>query len=268
MSLVSGLRSGIRSALRSGLNPSDLSNPMAGVTLDAASGKYFPATDAEWTITMAAAGISSGNPSALHLLQDASGNPVDVYGLFPLAASGTGLTYRQAVAGYTRLAMGTTSGTSGLLQSLDASLPDLGSADMLSLFVAKATTTAARRDILGLGAAATPMMVDTEATTGLARAVCVGNVATGAADAGGVVRPWAVQSFRSSSVALVASDAEKLLPTFAATVAGKSLSIGNYKFGGSTSLYLYLVTFFNAAARLTAAQIKAIWQVCGWTIAW
>lgn len=266
MSLNTALRSGLRSAIRSGLNPSE--DPLAGVTSDAASGKYFPASAAEWTIAMAAAGITSGNPSAGHGFQDAAGNPTDFLGAFPLTASGLGLTYRQAVAGYTRLAMGTTSGTSGLLQSLDASLPDLASADMLSLVVAKVTTTATRRDIFGMGAAATKMMVDTEATTGQARAISVGNVATGAADAGGAVRPWVIQSYRTASTALVATDAEKLLPTFAATSSGKSISIGNFVFGGCTALYLYAVHFFNAAARLTAAQIKTLLQTLNWVVAW
>ena len=54
MSLVSGLRSGVRSVLRSGLNPSDggAPDPLAGVTRDAISGWYFPASAAEWTLLM------------------------------------------------------------------------------------------------------------------------------------------------------------------------------------------------------------------------
>lgn len=268
MSIVSGIRSGLLSGIRSGLNPSKGGNPMAGVTFDAASGKYFPSTAAEWAIVLGICGIASGGPSAVHPCQDAAGNLADAVGAFPLISSGAGGAYQQAVAGFTRKAVTTTSGTTQLWQSTDASLPDLASANQLSFMVAKVTTTAARKDILGLGATGTPMMVDTELTTGFARAICNSNVATGAIDSGGVVRPWTVQSFRSSSIALVTTDAEKLLPTFIGTVAGKGISIGNYKFGAPTQATLWIATFNNAAAALTAAQIKLIWQTLGWTILW
>lgn len=268
MSLASGIRSGLLSGIRSGLNPSKGGNPLAGVTFDAASGKYFPATAAEWAIVLSVCGIGTGGPSAVHNCQDAAGNLTDSVGAFPLISSGAGGAYQQAAAGFTRKAATTTSGTTQLWQSTDASLPDLGAANQCAFVVAKVTTTAVRKDILGLGAAATTMMVDTEVTTGFARAVCVGNVISGAVDTGGAFRPWTVQSNRGSSIAMVTTDAEKLLPTFAGTVAGKSISIGNYKFGAATCAYLWISTFFNAAAALTAAQIKLIWQTLGWAITW
>ena len=263
MTAVSGLRSGLRSVLRSGLNPSD-SSVLAGVTLDA-SGRYRPSSSAEWATVLAAAGIASGGPSALYLCQDASGNLADAVGTFPLTASGTGTTYMQPVSGWSAKAVAMTSGSTGLFQSTDAGLPDIATTSMLMLAYAQPTTTASTRDIMGGGTAATRILAETTATSGVPRIMCAGNAAVGAVNTGAATRPWTLQINRTAGSAALYTDAERIVPTFGTTAAGKSISIGNFVAGTATCLYALIAVFFGAAAELSTAQVRSLHTTLGWT---
>lgn len=264
MSLLAGLRSGLRSGLRVGLDPSDGADPMAGVSRDATSGVYCPATAGEWTTTRSAAGLPAGNPIALYLLQEASGNAADSIGAFTLTASGTLLAYQQAIAGWARKAITTTAGGTGKLQSVDVALPDISTTSMLLLGYARTTTIGTTRDVIGAGAAATRLASQAVATTGQARAICNGTLATGAIDSGGVVRPWVSLIDRTGSRSALYTDAEKIVPAFGATAAGQSITLGNFSAGAGTVAYLYLAVFSGAAAELSDAQVKTLLTTLGW----
>src|ERR1044072_8995183 len=71
---------------------------MSGVSRDATSGKYVPASADEWTQTRAAAGILSGNPSSLWLCQT-NGSVDDAIGAVTLSESGV-VSYQQSVTGW------------------------------------------------------------------------------------------------------------------------------------------------------------------------
>jgi hypothetical protein len=267
VSLLSGLRVGARSGLRAGLDPSD-GDPMSGVSRDASSNVYCPATAGEWATTLSAAGLSAGNPIALHLLQEASGNAADAIGTFTLTASGTLVAYQQAIAGWTRKAITTTAGGTGKLQNVDVGLPDIATTSMLVLGYARTTTIGTTRDVIGAGAAATRLASQAVATTGQARGISNGTLATGTIDSGGVVRPWVSQIDRTASTTALYTDAEKIVPAFGATAAGQSITLGNFSAGAGTVAYLYLAVFAGAAAERSPAQIKTLLTTLGWSVLW
>ena len=242
---------------------------IAGVTRDAASGIYFPANQAEWTLMMAAAGLATGNPSLVWNHQDASGNPAEADGGVALVVeNAAGISYQNAVAGFTRKALNTTSGTAGLVRTTDAGLPDLATTSQLLLGVVKPTTIANTRDLLLMGTTATRVAAKNLLTTGFIQAICVGNTLDGVVNEGGVVTPLALRLNRNNSTCGVFTKDEKLAVTFAGTVAGKSVAYGNLMSGCATCQYLYLVSFHGAAAQLSDAQLKTLLTALGWSIAW
>lgn len=263
--LVAGPRSGYATGIgEDELTPSGGGGGIAGVSRDASSGVYCPASAAEWTLLMAAAGLATGNPSALYLCQEAAANLADSIGTFTLAASGTGLVYQQAIAGWARKAFGTTSGGTGVAASVDIGLPNILTNSILLLGYVQPTTIATTRDIMGAGAAATKILASNLLTSGFARELCVANSASGAADTGGVVRPWALGINRTAASTALYTNAEKIVPAFGATAAGQSITLGTLVAGCATARYLYLAAFFNAAAELTSAQVKTLLTTLGW----
>lgn len=240
------------------------SGGIAGVTRDALSSVYSPASAGEWTILMSAAGVATGNPSAVYLMQEASGNLADSVGTFTLTAAGTGLLYAQAIAGWTRLGIGTTSGATGVFANVDIGLPNILTNSLAILVYAMPTTLGVVRDIAGGGAAATKICGQTSATSGFARVLSVGNNAAGSVSMSGTVHPWLVVCNRTASTATLYTDLEKISPTFGNTMAGQSITVGNFINGGSTCRYLYGAAFFNAAAEFSSAQAKTILTTLGW----
>ena len=78
-------------------------------SIDAASGKAVPATNAEWAALLTAAGVSSGGPVSIYLMQDAAAALADVNGTHNLPETAEGVyLYRQPVTGWTRLGAGHT----------------------------------------------------------------------------------------------------------------------------------------------------------------
>lgn len=267
-----GVRAGVRGGVAVGISSDPIAPPnnpvIPGVTRDATSGIYTPASAAEWTILLAAAGIASGGPSALHLCQEAAGNLADTIGAFPLTVSGTGVTYQQNVSGWSRKAFMTTTGGTGLATNTDVALPNIATNSLLGIGYIQNTTIATTRDVIGGGAAATRILGQSFATTGQARAMCNVNTQLSVGNMGGAVRPWGIQINRTLSTAALSLDAERVVPAFSAGAAGQSLTLGQIVAGASTSLHLYVAWFFNAAAELPLAQMRTLYQTLGWTVAW
>lgn len=243
------------------------SDPLAGVTRDAASGQYFPSTIAEWTTFSAHHFTATANypsasfiPFAIYNLQDASGNPVDASGNgFTLTASGTGLSYQQSVTGYSRKAITTTAAGSGLLQSTAAGLPDISAESQLAITVCRVTTQAvANRDVCSIGAPTAHVKALTVTTTGVGRVFCNANQASGAVDEGGVVQPWCLQIDQTANTAALFTLASKVVPVFAATATGKGIQLGHVGSNDAVVAYLARYDFRGSVAEITATQMKAV----------
>lgn len=246
-------------------------DPLAGVTRDAASGKYFPASAAEWDIVLSVAGVSSGGPSALWLCQEASGNLADTIGAFTLTAGGAAATYQQAITGYTRKGIALADGATSAFTSSSLSLPSLLTQSQLVLAVIRLPVAipGTGRAFVSVGSTGTRLSAQVLATTGKYRAQSAANAADGAASiCDGTVHPVVIRHNRTASEADGYTDVEKLQPTFGATTAGQEIKLGNSLLFASASAYLYACSFHLGSAELSDAQVKAILQVLGWTVAW
>ncbi len=254
-----------------GIRPAPLvPSGMATVTRDATSLIYTPANAAEWTTTLAVAGISTGNPSLLWLLQEASGDAADSIGTFTGTSAGA-FGYQQAVTGWTRKGVTFTGGQAHTIRSTAAGLPDILTASMLVLAIAATPANTGLRTYLQMGtvfAADATLQVEAGGTNQLV--ADVGSVVTGTtALADGAVHPIALKVDRTGSVSAAYTDEEKLAPTVGGS--GKTLLIGgdnSQTYTAATATWMYVVAFFNGAAEISDANVKVLLQTLGWTVAW
>lgn len=241
---------------------------IAGVSRDAASQKYVPATAAEWTTFMSAIGLATGNPSFLWLCQEAAGNLAEtISGVASLTAANAP-SYQQAVAGWTRLSVSCGDGTAKGFSSVDASLPDISVTSALLLAYASIDSIpAATHGITGLGAVTT-----SEAralATNIASAHDGANNANGATDVGtGIIRPWALKHNVTGSASALYTDQDKVVPTFGGTATGKKTALMSTLVTTAPTHINYVVEFVGSAAELSDAQVKTLLQGLGWTIPW
>lgn len=249
---------------------------MAGVTRDAMSGIYCPSTAAQWTQTLAVAGITTGNPSAWWLMQEAAGNPADASGNgFALTASGT-LLYQQSVTGWTRKAIQTTLGVAGIMQSAASGLPDIATQSCLLLgyVTVLPPTVATDRTLMQMGAnfssAASAQLV-LGAPNRRMRYALDPNVVTGSDDPSTAMRPYAIKVDRTNTIGALYTDIEKLAPALIATPAGKTVLFGGDN--GQTDFpdtcqHAYGAAFFLGAAEISDAKMRSLYQTLGWTVLW
>lgn len=101
------------------------------------NGIAFPANATEWG-ALHAASSSGGNPSHLHLLQEASADFADAIGAWTLVAAGT-VNYQQAVSGFTRKAV--TFGGANTDQASGSGGPNPASESVIEMAVISLTGT-------------------------------------------------------------------------------------------------------------------------------
>lgn len=237
-----------------------------GVSRDGASSKYVPASNAEWTALMAAAGLATGNPSALYLCQEASGNLADSIGTFTLTGGGAGRTYQQPVSGWSRLSVVTTDNATSTLINTDAGLPDIGSASCTLLaYELLNSTPGGTRTNLGLGTTSLSARLTATPAHQITNGVTTG---TGAANPSGAVRPVLLQTDKTAGTETLYTDQETVTTAFSLTPTGKRVWFGGVGSGASPVSLLYSAVFFNAAAELSLAQVRTLFQTLGFTVAW
>jgi hypothetical protein len=272
VSLVSVLRSGVRSVLRSGLNPSDGGggDPLAGVSRDATSTVYAPATAGEWATVMTVAGIASGGPSSLRLCQEPSGNLADSIDSVVMTVTGVSWLYQQAVAGWTRTALTVLDGLASHNAQNTTTAPDLSTTSVLKLMYVRTplVTPLAVRRIARLNATGLTATISSGGVVQCITSGVGGSTVNGTSNpCGGTVRPFVMQADRTNLVARVCTDQDRItgtVGTYATIAEGMGSSAGTSADCG----YLYDVTFTGAAAELSAAQIKTLLQTLNWTIPW
>lgn len=267
-----GARAGLRCGLAAGISADDEAAVASGgagipgVTRDAASQWYFPASAAEWTALMSAAGLATGNPVTTHNCQEASGALVDAFGLANLAASGAGHLYAQSVAGFTRLAVTTVDATAGQkwLNTTTAPDPNLVSTLWLAAIRFPAVAPAANRDLM-----ANAGTLDCRLNASGKIAFINGATTAGTANPLGGVHLVAVQHNLTATTFTGFTDQEKVVGTFAVNTTNPMFVLG-----GQTTIpgdvgYLWEAEFSGAAAELTSAQMKTLFQtLTGIVIPW
>lgn len=262
-----GVKGGPRVGPAVGVGSDEVS--AAGITRDALSGKYVPATSAEWASLIALAGLTGvvSPPSALWLLQESSGNAADSIGGFPLTASGTLMSYQQSESGWSRKGIKVTDGGTGKLESSSASLPDILTASMTTLLIANVTLSNTSTQVIMAHGTTTINRVRITSTPRV-QPVSGANTATGTVSPYAVVRPYVLRTNRTAGSCVCTTDTEKLTPTFDATVTGKRVDLGGSGLAAPTVNMLYACNWHGAAAEISDANLKLLEQAMGFTITW
>ena len=252
-----------------------VANGIAGVSRDTTSQWYVPATWAEWQTFLTASSLTAIRPPSMgHLLQEASGNPADIFLSVPLTASNLP-AYQATVPGWTRLAITMTDGTAKSLSSVNPLLPDISTTSMLNLSytLMPSSLPAAARGVVSLGtSAATRHSTDVD-TTGKIKVFSTStNFATGSISmCDGTVHMVVSKVDRTNLVDAVYTDKDKTSPAFGAGMTGKGIYFGS-RSGGEGAIaggFLYEMTWFGAAAEMTEAQIRSLSQaLTGLTMPW
>jgi hypothetical protein len=119
------------------------------IPTDGPGGVFTPTTLAEWTALSSLYPADVAVPTLCYACQDASGNAVPSIGSVELAPNGTGLSYRNAVAGWSRLALGLTDNASGGRWGTTDAVLDLAAGDsMYMLAYANVTVAGGNRRLL------------------------------------------------------------------------------------------------------------------------
>jgi len=262
-----GPRIGLAPGIRIGSGVSGV-DPMAGVARDTASGKYFPATAAQWNTTFTAAGVPVTFAGNIWLFQDAAGNAVDATGALNLTVTGVP-NYQQAVTGYTRKKIANP--TDGGTIRFTATGTDIATNSNLLFGVYDMNTANAggTRSLLELGTNATRAALEINNTPVMVGR-SVASIATDATDFKNAVRPLMLQVDRTNNLVRGLSDLAIMRPAFDATMAGTLIDVWSVS-GGNTSPIvgaLYITRLTGAAAEMTDAQKKSVLQRLGWTIPW
>jgi PKD repeat protein len=226
---------------------------ITGVTRDALSTWYVPATSAEWVTFLAdSAGtvgaIAKSPPTSLYLMQEASGNLTDTIGAITLTAANTP-AYQQSITGATRKGVLCADGTAKAFSSASASLPDISVTSMMSVAIVQtpAAAPAVNRNLIAMGVGANRSHIGIEATTGKARATSGVNTATAAAsvcDAALHIVANRVNRGALEDDAYVDAGVT-MTPTAAAGMTGKTLEIGAQSGGlsAAAAIYGYMAVF-------------------------
>jgi hypothetical protein len=237
--------------------------------VDSTSGKGVPASTSDWDKLIAAYHLPVSAPDHLWLAQEPGGSLADAIGaisLQPLNAP----TYANAVAGWTRSAVGTVDSNinqgfaTGALGDLD------GNSYALLIYVAVTATPAAERSLAGIGASTDHRNIAVT-TMPVFKATGVGGVtpASGTVDPSTTVHPLLMVIDATRMTYVVFSDDEKIatVPWTAPTGTGPLLMIGNAGNGGAApARYLYAAQWSGTHAELADTSVKALLRGLGWTV--
>lgn len=232
------------------------------VARDALSGKYVPETLTQWDTVLSVAGITSGGPSSLHLLQEASGNPADSIGSFTLTRTGT-VTYQSPVSGWSRLGIAWVDGGNATLLNTDSGLPDVSTTShmLLGYCLFPGAPPSAQRALGGVGTTMTSARISTTPRT----QVVAGATVSGTVDPTNAVRPVIIQVNRTAGAAFVNTDQEEITTANLTGVTGKRIGWGGVGVLTPNMTLMYLVGFHGAAAEMDIAAKRSLLQTLGFS---
>lgn len=238
--------------------------------VDATSGIAVPADATQWNAFISGNGLSISSPSHLWLCQEASGNLADAIGAVTLLAGGSP-TYSNAVAGWTRVAVGTDAASTDEFNS--GSTPDVNTTSQLWLFFVSLGATQPTGYVIGgpsPNGQTTGLYAVHSASTGAVRFRCGNNFFDTSNSYSNATFPLVYKYDRTTPVCRGYTDSEKVTPGFdSTTIADAGGGMGHESGGGSAGAkFLYVAVWSGAAAEMSDADLKALLQAMGWTISW
>lgn len=240
-------------------------NPMAGVTQDPTSLKFFPADATQWATVFTVAGVPGASVTCNYNCQELSGNLLDNVGGVTLTLSGAGHLFGQPVAGFSRTGVGTVDNTAGQkwLNSTTAPNPNTTSTIYYGVIGYPGVNPAAARDVFANGGTLDHRVSATGRIT-----IINGASTTGTGTVVGGVHPIMLKHDITNSLFLAYTDQEKLAGTYAAVASNPMFAVGGQTAVPGDIVYLQLAIMAGASGELTDSQIKSVLQTLGWTIPW
>lgn len=241
------------------------------VDRDTLGAKRFPSSATQWAdfnayhVAIGTPNFPNVTPYALWRFQEASGNPADSIDAVTLTQSGAGHLYQQATT-WTRLAIQGVDGTASQkwINSTTAANPNTTDTALVAIMELPAGSPAAARDVMGKNATGFDLRFN---TTGKLR-VIFGASADLTVDNRGTVIICGVQVNNTGSVSAVYTNTEKFIGTYGLPGSGAVTYFGGQTAAASAIKFLGAFEFSGAAARMTAAQWKALYESMGWVIGW
>lgn len=255
----------MRVGTKIGWNDAEAPDPLATVTRDATSLIYCPASAAEWTTTLAVAGIATGNPSSLWLCQEPSGSLADAIGANPLTPAGAP-TYQNANAGWTRKSVNITATTVQAF-TLGAGVYD-PSATSVAWFWDGCTTgtPGGQRNVLSLSNNVVNSRVDHTATNKYQVVNGVNTANTAGSYTSSAIAPFGIVHNLTATTCTLYTLSEALTVAFLVVVDGTKGFGAVQGSGDSSARYSYSHVFVGAAAEgMTTANVRTMWQTRGWS---
>jgi uncharacterized repeat protein (TIGR01451 family) len=240
------------------------------VTKDATAAVYLPANSTEWSNFTTRKGLTGFTPLEVFSCQEASGNLAGAAGTLTLTVSGTA-SYQQTKSGWSRKFVTMADAGSVNFTTTQAALPDVSTTSGAILMLGTVTgTPAATRNIMTLGASATPAALQAT-TTPKASTVSISNTATGATTMTANTPIFLELTIdRTNSNVTGFTNADKMIPTFNGTMAGKKMSIGPSTVSSNSPPlgFGYIVIFSGSNAEHTSTQWKSLYSALGLTPGW
>lgn len=264
MGLVVGPRLGVTVGL--GADPYSASggSVIPGVSRDATSGIYVPATIGEWVTLASVAGMGPNTPTSLWLCQESSGNLSDSIGVSPLVVAGTP-TFGAANVGWVRKSVNITATTVQAF-SIGTGTFDASAGSVAWLWYGCITATGAGRSVLAGSSNATGLDVIHLATDKL-QIKCGANTATTVNTyTTSTIFPMLLVYNKTASTCTLYTSLEALPVTFATVVDGsKGLGAVGTLTGDASARTTYLAAFSGTAAEFSTANVRTLLQTLGWS---
>lgn len=261
--LRTGLSTGLRGGVAVGVGSDAQRPPSGGVTHDATSGKYMPASAVEWGTLLAGTGIAS--PTSTYIPSNASGNLVDVIGGVTYVANGLP-TYQVPVVGWSSVGVKPRNGTAQdyfLATSVDPSTTSVAQL----IYLSPNTDPGTPHSLMLLGSATA---AEARFTTGrLFQATLGGSTVSGvvAATLGSVV-PGILVLNRSALTFKLYTPAEIITAVYSSPGSATDHYVGAGYLGSDDSTMLYLARWTAAGAEMSDANGRTVLQKLGFTVAW
>lgn len=211
-------------------------------------------------------------PSGMWLAQEASGNLADTIGALTLTANATPL-YQQAVAGWSRTASAFSQVTNQRFTAASGVGPNPASTSVLWVaYWVNQTAPGGLRGILHAGANVGIAMSNVGNVLRLSVVGVTADDSTTNPVGDDLVHPLALLYDRTNSRAVMATDEAKTVGTYnsGATDGAKGIGGATIATGATPALSgaVYIFMFSGAAAEMSDAQLKTLFQTLGWTVPW
>lgn len=239
-------------------------------TVDATSGKAYPASAAEWADFRAAYSLAMPAPTSIYTFQGAGPGIVDENGMYNLVQDGTAPTYGVAVAGHTRVGVQFVEAGHELR---NLSIPNMNANSGMLMIFGIITAPAGTRGIIGLPSAAGGGGLNALSLGPKWRCRVPGSLVESVGGYSASVEPYGFWKSYADAFNFGFNGTERVDPANATLSNGTHLRIGNAGEIASAPMKVTYALFWQgaaaeAAAGATPANLKACLSAMGMPNTW